>query len=95
MEVLPRCDSYLGSQSNTWKDVRADGGSNGIHSSLQNNELLNLVAQSSEQLDTSANPRRSVSGEFTALNFALNPICPGCPVPLGAGELPGVTAAPQ
>lgn len=36
-----------------------------------------------------------VSGQFATLNFALDPICPGCPIPMGTGEPPGVTAAPQ
>ena len=36
-----------------------------------------------------------VSGEFATLNFSLDPICPGCPIPMSTGDLPEVTAAPQ
>lgn len=36
-----------------------------------------------------------VSGQFATLNFGLDPIWPGGPIPMGAGELPGVTAVPQ
>lgn len=36
-----------------------------------------------------------VSGQFATLNFSLDPICPGCPIPMGTGDLSEVTAAPQ
>jgi hypothetical protein len=36
-----------------------------------------------------------VSGQFATLHFNLDPIYPGCPIPLDTGELPGVTAAPH
>ena len=36
-----------------------------------------------------------VSGEFATLSFALDPMYPGYPIPMGTGELPVVTAVPQ
>lgn len=57
---MPRCDSHLGPQPSRRKDLRAGGGASTINSSFQDLRLLNLVARFGEQLDASANPRRSV-----------------------------------